>query len=63
MNTFMWESPFTAQHLDRLGQLGVVVIDPVAKKLACGDVGNGAMAAPETIAAAVQAALAGLKLD
>jgi phosphopantothenoylcysteine decarboxylase len=63
MNTFMWESPFTAQHLHRLRQLGVVVIDPVAKKLACGDVGNGAMAAPETIAAAVQAALAGLKLD
>lgn len=61
MNTFMWESPFTQQHLDRLQQLGVTVIDPVAKKLACGDVGNGAMAAPEAIAAAVQAALQGLQ--
>lgn len=57
----MWESPFTQQHLDRLQQLGVTVIDPVAKKLACGDVGNGAMAAPEAIAAAVQAALQGLQ--
>ena len=57
MNTFMWESPFTAEHLDKLGRLGVTVIDPVAKKLACGDVGTGAMAAPEQITAAVQAAL------
>jgi phosphopantothenoylcysteine synthetase/decarboxylase len=60
MNTFMWESPFTTEHLDKLRQLGVTVVDPVAKKLACGDVGNGAMAAPETIAAAVQTGLEGL---
>jgi phosphopantothenoylcysteine decarboxylase len=57
MNTFMWDSPFTAQHLERLQQLGVSVVAPVAKKLACGDVGTGAMAAPETIAAEVLAAL------
>jgi phosphopantothenoylcysteine decarboxylase len=60
MNTFMWDSHFTSQHLDKLQQLGVTVVDPVAKKLACGDVGTGAMAAPETITAAVQAALQGL---
>lgn len=60
MNTFMWGSPFTAEHLDKLKQLGVTVVDPVAKKLACGDVGNGAMAAPETIAAAVHKGLEGL---
>jgi phosphopantothenoylcysteine decarboxylase len=60
MNTFMWDSPFTAEHLDKLKRLGVSVIDPVAKKLACGDVGTGAMAAPETIAAATKAALEGL---
>lgn len=57
MNTYMWESPFTEQHLDRLKQLGVTVTEPVAKKLACGDIGAGAMAAPETIVAEVQAAL------
>eukprot|EP00878_Enallax_costatus_P005980 GHUV01006272.1.p1 GENE.GHUV01006272.1~~GHUV01006272.1.p1 ORF type:complete len:201 (+),score=72.17 GHUV01006272.1:222-824(+) len=57
MNTFMWESPFTAQHLDRIQQLGVTVVDPIAKKLACGDIGQGAMAAPEAIAKAVEAAL------
>jgi phosphopantothenoylcysteine decarboxylase len=60
MNTFMWESPFTAQHLASIQQLGVTVIDPVSKKLACGDIGQGAMAAPETIAAACEAALLGL---
>jgi phosphopantothenoylcysteine synthetase/decarboxylase len=57
MNTFMWDSPFTAQHLDRLALLGVTSVPPVAKQLACGDVGTGAMAAPEAIAAEVQAAL------
>ncbi|KAF6265635.1 flavin mononucleotide-binding protein 3 [Scenedesmus sp. NREL 46B-D3] len=60
MNTFMWESPFTVQHLTSIRQLGVTVIDPVSKKLACGDVGAGAMAAPESIAAACETALCGL---
>lgn len=60
MNTFMWDSPFNSEHLQKLSQLGVTVIDPVAKKLACGDVGTGAMAAPETVAAAAEAALIGL---
>jgi phosphopantothenoylcysteine decarboxylase len=49
MNTMMWESPFTAKHLAELTALGVIVIPPVAKKLACGDVGNGAMASVESI--------------
>lgn len=57
MNTYMWDSPFTAQHLACLQQLGVTVVDPIAKKLACGDVGQGAMASPESIASAVESAL------
>uniref|UniRef100_A0A383VT09 phosphopantothenoylcysteine decarboxylase n=1 Tax=Tetradesmus obliquus TaxID=3088 RepID=A0A383VT09_TETOB len=60
MNTFMWDSPFTAQHLAAIQQLGVTVVDPVSKTLACGDVGQGAMASPETIAAACEVALQGL---
>eukprot|EP00762_Andalucia_godoyi_P005441 ANDGO_08452.mRNA.1 Phosphopantothenoylcysteine decarboxylase len=45
MNTYMWEHPFTPKQLDVLSkQLGYQVVDPVAKKLACGDVGVGAMA-------------------
>lgn len=54
MNTYMWESPFTEQHLDACRKLGIVVIPPVAKKLACGDVGNGGMAAPDAIAQAAR---------
>ncbi len=33
------------------------MIPPVSKRLACGDLGQGAMAAPEDIAAACQRAL------
>jgi phosphopantothenoylcysteine decarboxylase len=57
MNTFMWDSPFTARHLATLAELGASVVPPVSKRLACGDVGNGAMAAPADIAAACAAAL------
>ena len=57
MNTLMWSSPFTAQHLGILTSMGASVVSPVSKTLACGDVGVGAMAAPADIAAAVQAAL------
>jgi hypothetical protein len=57
MNTFMWESPFTEEHLSRLRALGASVVPPVGKRLACGDVGLGAMAAPEDVAAAALAAL------
>ena len=57
MNTLMWESPFTGRHLAALRELGVGVLPPVAKKLACGDVGVGAMAAPADVAAACAAAL------
>ena len=39
MNTFMWDHPHTAKHLKKIQRLGIHIIDPVAKKLACGDVG------------------------
>jgi phosphopantothenoylcysteine decarboxylase len=35
------------------------VVPPVTKRLACGDVGSGAMASPEDIAATCQQALLG----
>ncbi len=57
MNTFMWDSPFTSKHLAKLGELGVEVIPPVSKALACGDIGTGAMASPADIAASVQLCL------
>ncbi|KAI8813558.1 Phosphopantothenoylcysteine decarboxylase [Cladochytrium replicatum] len=50
MNTFMWTHPFTERHLDTLkGFLGYSVINPISKKLACGDTGVGAMAEVDTI--------------
>ena len=57
MNTFMWDSPFTSEHLKKLGQLGVKVISPTSKTLACGDTGNGAMASVHDIASEVRKAL------
>jgi phosphopantothenoylcysteine decarboxylase len=47
MNTLMWEHPATSRHLaqiavDLRGSLRIV--EPISKKLACDDVGLGAMA-------------------
>ncbi|KAJ2144994.1 hypothetical protein IW136_001135 [Coemansia sp. RSA 678] len=50
MNPMMWEHPITAQQIAELQQLGFMVVSPIAKGLACGDVGMGAMAEPEEIA-------------
>ncbi|KAJ4754261.1 Coenzyme A biosynthesis bifunctional protein CoaBC [Rhynchospora pubera] len=44
MNTFMWNNPFTARHINTISALGISLIPPVTKRLACGDYGNGAMA-------------------
>lgn len=57
MNTGMWEHPVTARQLAELktGGFGkeVVVVSPVEKTLACGEMGVGAMASPDAIAKAV----------
>lgn len=57
MNTYMWNSPLTSQHLKVLKELGVHVLDPVEKTLACGDVGVGGLAEPKTIATFVSGVL------
>ena len=54
------DSPFTTRQLALLGDLGVTVIDPVEKRLACGDVGKGGLAPPEVIAERVRQALAAI---
>lgn len=44
MNTLMWLHPLTARHVDFLvSVLGYHVLGPIEKRLACGDVGQGAM--------------------
>lgn len=57
MNTMMWDSPFTPKHLQVLQDMGAQVIQPIEKKLACGDIGAGALAEPESIAEAIKVVL------
>lgn len=46
MNTMMWQHPVTAMHLQTVTAFGIKVIQPISKKLACGDTGVGAMEDP-----------------
>lgn len=49
MNTFMYNHPFTNEHIKRLNNLGYQEIQVIEKKLACGDIGPGAMEEVEKI--------------
>jgi len=54
MNTAMWHHPHTSAHLSVLTSLGFVIIKPVQKVLACGDLGDGALASITEIVLSVQ---------
>ncbi|KAL1812406.1 hypothetical protein ACET3Z_022471 [Daucus carota] len=54
MNTYMWNNVFTEKHLMSVDELGISLIPPVSKRLACGDFGNGAMAEPSLIFSTVR---------
>ncbi|XP_047059105.1 phosphopantothenoylcysteine decarboxylase-like [Lolium rigidum] len=56
MNTFMWNNPFTQRHIEIINQLGISLVPPITKRLACGDYGNGAMAEPSQIHTTVRLA-------
>lgn len=56
MNTFMWNNPFTSRHLETINLLGISLVPPITKRLACGDYGNGAMAEPSVIDSTVRLA-------
>jgi len=56
MNTFMWSNPFTGRHVEVIKQLGISLVPPITKRLACGDYGNGAMAEPSQIHTTVRLA-------
>lgn len=43
MNTLMWENPPTASHINTVKHWGATIITPISKKLACNDIGMGAM--------------------
>ncbi|MCL5269773.1 MAG: bifunctional phosphopantothenoylcysteine decarboxylase/phosphopantothenate--cysteine ligase CoaBC, partial [bacterium] len=59
MNTAMWRHPATQRNMAELRARGVRVFEPEAGRLACGEVGEGRMAAPEAIVGALAEALAG----
>jgi phosphopantothenoylcysteine decarboxylase/phosphopantothenate--cysteine ligase len=62
MNTEMWRHPAVVRNLELLAKLGpYTIVDPVEKRLACGDYGPGALAEPkELLEAAVEAAKRGV---
>jgi len=49
MNVNMWEHEATRKNLDTLRQHGVRIVEPGSGYLACGMVGSGRLAEPETI--------------
>jgi phosphopantothenoylcysteine decarboxylase/phosphopantothenate--cysteine ligase len=59
MHTEMWEHAAVQENIATLRRRGVHVLDPESGRLAGGDSGAGRLAAPEQIAAAVVALLAG----
>jgi phosphopantothenoylcysteine decarboxylase/phosphopantothenate--cysteine ligase len=59
MNQSMFLHPATAENLARLGAHGVEIVPPGSGLLADGETGIGRLAAPEAIADAVEARLAG----
>ena len=60
MNTNMWNHPATQENLRVLRQRGHLIVEPGDGVLACGMVGPGRLAEPETIADAVTSFVAGL---
>jgi phosphopantothenoylcysteine decarboxylase/phosphopantothenate--cysteine ligase len=57
MHTEMWEHPAVRDNIRRLGERGVVIVEPDEGLLAGGDSGKGRLANPDRIMAAVERAL------
>jgi len=59
MNTHMWEHPITRTHITKLQEWNITVVKPQVKKLACGELGMGALADVEDIKQIVEDELIG----
>jgi len=57
MNPAMWSHPATVASVELLKQRGVCFVSPALGRTACGEVGEGRLAEPDEIVAAVAAAL------
>lgn len=53
MNTNMYKNPILQKNINTLKELGYNFVNPESGRLACGDVGEGKLASPETIVNAV----------
>jgi phosphopantothenoylcysteine decarboxylase / phosphopantothenate---cysteine ligase len=53
MNTHMYQNPIVQENISRLKSFNYRLIAPETGRLACGDVGEGKMASPETLLAAI----------
>lgn len=58
MNTHMWRDPATRRNVETLRARGALIVEPGSGELACGDTGEGRLAAPEDIYSAVKGELA-----
>ncbi|HAX61488.1 MAG TPA: bifunctional phosphopantothenoylcysteine decarboxylase/phosphopantothenate--cysteine ligase CoaBC [Elusimicrobia bacterium] len=58
MNSEMYKNPVTQKNISYLKKIGYYFIGPEKGELACGEEGDGRLANPEKIIAAVKAALA-----
>lgn len=58
MNTNMYENPPTQRNLRQLKEDGWEIIEPDSGRLACGAVGKGKLASPETLLEAIDHAIA-----
>jgi phosphopantothenoylcysteine decarboxylase/phosphopantothenoylcysteine decarboxylase/phosphopantothenate--cysteine ligase len=59
MNTAMYENPIVQDNIKKLTSLGYIFVEPRESRLACGDLGRGAMANIETIAQTINQVLNG----
>ena len=59
MNTNMYENPIVQRNMKTLKELGYHLIEPKESRLACGDLGKGALAAIEKIVETVENQLEG----
>jgi phosphopantothenoylcysteine decarboxylase/phosphopantothenate--cysteine ligase len=57
MNPAMWSHPATTAAVEKLRAWGVRFVDPAAGRTACGEMGEGRLAEPDAIVAALEAAL------
>ena len=57
MNTAMYENPIVQANIEKLKGYGYQFVDPKESRLACGDLGKGALADVDAIVAAVKSAI------